>query len=31
LGGFSAEAGASIAAGIMDEMEVRALWARFGL
>jgi signal peptide peptidase SppA len=31
LGGFSAEAGANIAAGIMDEMEVRALWARFGL
>jgi signal peptide peptidase SppA len=31
LGGFPAEAGASIAAGVVDEMEVRALWARFGL
>lgn len=31
LGGFSAEAGASLAAGILDELEVRALWARFGL
>src|SRR5688572_8879022 len=31
LGGFSAEAGANLAAGILDELEVRALWARFGL
>jgi signal peptide peptidase SppA len=31
LGGFSAEAGASVAAGVVDELEVRALWARFGL
>jgi signal peptide peptidase SppA len=31
LGGFSAQAGASVAAGVVDEMEVRALWARFGL
>jgi serine protease SohB len=31
LGGFSAEAGASMVQGVVDEMEVRALWARFGL
>jgi serine protease SohB len=31
LGGFSAEAGASLASGVVDELEVRALWARFGL
>lgn len=31
LGGLSAEAGASAAAGLADELEVRALWSRFGL
>jgi serine protease SohB len=31
LGGLSAAAGAGLAASLMEEIEVRALWARFGL
>jgi len=31
LGGFSAEAGAAAASSLVDELEVRALWWRFGL
>jgi signal peptide peptidase SppA len=31
LGGFGAEAGATVASGLLDELEIRALWSRFGL
>jgi signal peptide peptidase SppA len=31
LGGFAASSGAAVAATLIDELEVRALWSRFGL
>jgi signal peptide peptidase SppA len=31
LGGLSAEAGAAAVSSVVDELEVRALWSRFGL
>jgi signal peptide peptidase SppA len=31
MGGFAAMSGAAVAASLVDELEVRALWSRFGL
>jgi hypothetical protein len=31
FGMAAADAGASLAGGLVDELEVRALWARYGL